>query len=229
MPTESTKPDVYTELLAQVTTWRLRPGALLSEADLAQQMSVSRTPIREALARLRREGLVVQAAGQTAVVAPVSAETAVELYQAREALEPYALLLAAHSIDHSHFADFEKRFAALAAAPTLSFSDVFTLSQEFDKAVQDACGNAYLARLLQELSAHTGRLRHLTRNDHDRLRRSVRQRADIAAALTAGDGHRAAVLDHSRLRDSLEVVLRELTGHLYNPSHPDPIITAPAP
>lgn len=187
-------------------------GTVLSESEIAAAMSVSRTPVRQAVARLRRDGLLHQPPGRSAVVTAVSAETAVELYQAREALEPYALTLVARSRERDHFTSLAGSFNELASADGIDLDDLHALSREFDAQVRKRCGNGYIARLLEELSVHTARLRMLARGDQDRLHASARQRSAIAHAVARGDGPEAARLEAARLSDSLAVVLRELLG-----------------
>ncbi|GGF11793.1 GntR family transcriptional regulator [Williamsia phyllosphaerae] len=223
MPPTDRAPGVYDTLLERIVSWDLPPGAVLSEIELADQLSVSRTPIREALARLRRDGLVTQSAGRSAAVAAVSAETAVELYQAREALESYALMLVAQTRVHDTFSEYVDRYRQLAESTEIAAEDVYALSGEFDAAVRAACNNAYLSRLLKELSVHTARLRNLARDNQDRLRRSVTQRMEVVAAVARGDGPEAARLDSLRLADSLAVVIDELLGTTQQPPRSEPL------
>lgn len=82
----------YEKVRALIVRGRLLPGTRLTEADVAQELHVSRTPAREALRRLRQERLLVPAgvgdgAKVRLAVAPVTAEEARELYTAAGALE----------------------------------------------------------------------------------------------------------------------------------------------
>lgn len=65
----------------------MESSAWLREAELAQELSVSRTPVREALKRLSMEGLVTIKAHQGAMVAPITLEDTLNIYAVREALE----------------------------------------------------------------------------------------------------------------------------------------------
>src|SRR6476646_10902876 len=85
---------VYDHLRAEILSGRLGPGAELAEVALAEQLGVSRGPIREAIGRLASEGLVTVRPRRGAVVSSLSKEEFLELYQVREALELMAVKLA---------------------------------------------------------------------------------------------------------------------------------------
>ena len=86
--------EVYDQLRAQIARGELRPNERLVEADLAQRLSVSRTPIRESIQRLAVDGLVVNRRRAWFVREHSPAEITA-LYEVREALEGYAARLAA--------------------------------------------------------------------------------------------------------------------------------------
>jgi DNA-binding GntR family transcriptional regulator len=87
---------VRAQLRELIVSGALAPGARVSEAELAAQLDVSRTPVREALARLDGEGLV-QAAGRGVRVRTLSADELVAVYRVRAALEALAAETAAES------------------------------------------------------------------------------------------------------------------------------------
>lgn len=86
--------QVYDILLGMILAGELRAGSPLQETDLAVRLGVSRTPIREALARLSEFGVVMTRTNHTAVVRPLGAEELVHFHQVREALEGKAAELA---------------------------------------------------------------------------------------------------------------------------------------
>ena len=75
----------------------LEPGTPLSEVDLSKRLGSSRTPVRESLHQLSREGLVRLVPGRGAFVAEISMRDIIELFQMREALETHAARLAAQA------------------------------------------------------------------------------------------------------------------------------------
>src|SRR5262245_66499160 len=77
---------VYEELKSAIVDLRLAPGDPLREAALAEQLGVSKTPIREALTRLEQEGLVETTSFTGAVVSGYSRQDLIEIYELRELL-----------------------------------------------------------------------------------------------------------------------------------------------
>src|SRR5437762_8309628 len=88
---------VYEELKSAIVDLRLAPGDPLREATLADQLGVSKTPIREALTRLEQEGLVETTSFKGAVVSGYSSADLEEIYELRELLEGAAARAAATS------------------------------------------------------------------------------------------------------------------------------------
>ncbi|WP_158862314.1 GntR family transcriptional regulator [Leifsonia sp. AG29] len=208
----------YETLSQQITSWALPPGTHLVEAELAASIGVSRTPLRDALARLRGEGLVDQEPGRGAVVSPVTAEHAVAIYQARDALESYALRLAAESTRTAAFASFANEFGALASRAA-DAEAVASCSARFDAAVLNAADSPVIASLIAGLMGRVHRLRRLAATDSGRLQASCVQRQSVAIALEAGLGAAAVAANSARLRSSLDSVLHRLLSHLAPPEH----------
>lgn len=209
----------YRELREQITSWALPPGAHLVETDLADRLGVSRTPLREALGRLRHDGLVNQEPGRGTVVSSVTAEDAVAIYQARDALESYALRLAAEGAPAA-FRAFADEFARLAAA-TPAADDIADCSARFDAAVLESAQTPVIASLLADVDGTVQRLRRLAAGDDARLRESCLERRRVAMALSTGDGAAAAAANSARLRSSLDAVLSRLLQHLAPPIQPN--------
>jgi len=91
-----TKSDyAYTRLREGVLSGELAPGTVLNQAGLAKTIGISTTPLREALRRLKAEGLVELDAHRDARVAPLTAEEARDLLEVRRSLDPLAVGLAA--------------------------------------------------------------------------------------------------------------------------------------
>lgn len=83
--------DVYAKVKAMILSNRLRAGQKLAHQHIADQLQVSRTPVRQALERLFQEGYVVRLPARGYYVAEINSREARDLYQMRMALEPYAL------------------------------------------------------------------------------------------------------------------------------------------
>src|SRR6516225_7163056 len=99
---------VYEELKSAIVDLRLAPGDPLREATLAEQLGVSKTPIREALTRLEQEGLVETTSFKGAVVSGYSRQDLIEIYELRELLENAAARAAAESMSEEDRARLDR-------------------------------------------------------------------------------------------------------------------------
>ena len=100
---------VVERLRALILSRQLQPGQRLVQADLAEQLGVSRTPIRDALTRLAHEGLVNLTSYKSATVACFSAADLEEIFAVRIGLESYAAFMAArHVADAEQCSGFER-------------------------------------------------------------------------------------------------------------------------
>lgn len=201
----------YGELRELILSGRLAAGTPLSEIELAERLGVSRTPLRAALARLALEGLVDTTRGRTGVVSEVSAASITELFELREALETHAARLAARRRDPAVFAALADRFAA--APELLGRGDTdgyYALVADFDRALDDALGNATFRGALDGIRLHLARARRLATDNPERLVRSAEEHGLICSAIRDGDGTLAASATTVHLKASLATILTTL-------------------
>ncbi|MGE5522640.1 MAG: GntR family transcriptional regulator [Rhodospirillaceae bacterium] len=98
----------YQRLKQMILAGGLAPGEALVERTLASRLLVSRTPVRAAIMRLEKEGLVRVVEGKGAFVAACSVEDMIEIYQMREGLEPIAARLSCAHIEAKQLERFEQ-------------------------------------------------------------------------------------------------------------------------
>jgi DNA-binding GntR family transcriptional regulator len=192
----------YARLREDVLDGVLAPGAVLAELEQSARLGVSRTPVREAFARLVHDGLAQPVGGRGLVVAPLDVADLEQLYDVREALEVKAARLAA-AHPGAPFGAFAQRFAH---APELvdagALDRYYALTAEFDAAVDEAVANPWLVRALADVRTHLVRIRRLARHDPDRLRTAASEHQLIAEAIAAGDADLAAHAVHVHLHRS---------------------------
>ncbi|QLD11513.1 GntR family transcriptional regulator [Microbacterium oleivorans] len=198
----------YATLLREIQYGELAPGTVLGEVEQAARLGVSRTPLREALRRLRADGLVRQASPRVTVVADVDAADIVALFAVRRALEETAARLAAGRGDRAAFADLRDAFAETGAVtdPDAYYARI----ARFDAALDEAAANGYLASALAIVRTHLVRVRRLARDNPDRLAASIGEHRLIAAAIAAGDADLAAHATHVHLHNALTSILDSL-------------------
>ena len=194
----------YEHLREEIVTWRLLPGTPLAEVEQAARLGVSRTPLREALARLREDGLVEAQSGRGLVVTAVTTRDVEALFEVRLALEGAAVALAARRGEAAAFEVLAGRFAdAGAPADEDGRRAYYDLVAQLDAAVDEAAGNAHLAGALRGLRTHLARVRRLSQEDAERLTAAAAEHRLIAEAIAAGDADLARHATHVHLHASL--------------------------
>jgi DNA-binding GntR family transcriptional regulator len=196
----------YNALREDIIEWRLRPGTVLAEVEQSERLGVSRTPVREALARLTAEGLTTAAGGRGVVVTDVSLDSIDELFELRETLECRASALAAERGDPGIFA--ELRIKLLAASELLTSADparheYYALVSELDEAIDAAIGNGYLVQATTALRIHLVRIRRLAADDAARLHAAAAEHAAIAEAIASSNPRLAGAATTVHLHRSL--------------------------
>jgi DNA-binding GntR family transcriptional regulator len=164
--------DVHEALLERIVAGELAPGTRLRQAALADELGVSRTPLREALVRLAREGLVEFTPNRGATVAGRDFGDMQQAWRARLVIEPGAGRLAAELRD----AESIERMRESVRQQRLVAGDLttsFALNREFHLSLVQASGNAHLAQFAELL--------WLTRIGVPIFARQVRNRRQILA------------------------------------------------
>lgn len=194
--------DVYDALLDMLTAGSLEPNAPLAIDRLAKSLSVSPTPVREALARLEHTGLVSRVANRGYRVAPpMSPRQMSELVDARLVLETGALERAMNYREKL-LPDLESAFEAHAnAAAELTFGDslrdisrvraYYTADWSFHQTILDTCGNRYISRAVNDMSFHLHRMRQTIGDQVTDAPQALEEHRRILDAVRYGDTVRA--------------------------------------
>ncbi|HBQ86706.1 MAG TPA: hypothetical protein DD811_09550, partial [Syntrophomonas sp.] len=108
--------EVYHYLRNAILEERLKPGQRIIERKVADKLSVSRTPVREAIRKLEQEGLVNYVPNRGAIVASLSATDVWEIYTIRSVLEGLAVRLAAQHLNSADMAEIEELMSQMEQA-----------------------------------------------------------------------------------------------------------------
>jgi DNA-binding GntR family transcriptional regulator len=197
---------VYASLRRALVAGDFDPGEPLIEADLCRRFAVSRTPVREALAKLERDQLVRVVPKKGAFVRTLSHAEIRELYQLREALEGLALRLAAPRVERAELEDFARRFRELRGRRRLAYTDVRALGEEFHRYLVKRAGNTRLVQTLEDLREQLQPVWTMAIIAPRRVHGLVREHLGIIAALECGASRRAErlMIEHvRRVRDAI--------------------------
>lgn len=200
----------YATLLDEIQSGALAPGTVLSEAEQAARLGVSRTPLREALQQLTADGLVAQLSPRVTVVTGLDADDIRALFEIRRALEETAARLAAVRGDAERFAGLARELASVRLDADAARDEYYALIARFDRAVDDAVANDYIAAALRTVRTHLVRVRRMARDRPERLAASVAEHRLIAEALAARDADLAAHATHVHLHNALAGILDSL-------------------
>lgn len=189
--TETQAQRVFRLLRSSIATGTLSPGSSISEAELARQFNVSRTPIREATLRLEQEGVLTRAAGRL-VVAALSYEAAANLYTTRAALEgmcAYLATLAASPSKLDALAEIVDRSREALEARDLD--GVVNDNAAFHRAIEDLAANRLLSETLRRIELWTQRYQRAAVVSFGRAEDSLADHRLIVAVMRTGDPVRA--------------------------------------
>jgi len=172
----------------------------LDERSLAGQFGISRTPVREAMAQLEREGFVRSVPRRGVYVVRKSKCEVIELITAWAALESMAARLITQNASDEEIASLRRMFATFENGEIRAHLDEYSeINIEFHQTIIRLSRNAVLVQLAENLFTHMRMIRRKTIGEKDRADRSIRDHMHIIEALEARDTARAETLvrDHA--------------------------------
>jgi DNA-binding GntR family transcriptional regulator len=201
--TESYKSRAYAALkdaIVAMDIYRSRADIRLDERRLASDFGVSRTPVREAMAQLEREGFVRAVPRRGIYVVRKSKKEVIELITAWAALESMAARLITQTAPDAEIASLRKMFARFENGGVHAKLDEYSeVNIEFHQAIIRMSKNGVLISLAENLFTHMRMIRRTTIGEQDRADRSIRDHMSIIEALEKRDTRRAEELvrDHA--------------------------------
>ena len=199
---------VYRALKTEIIKGSLKPGTKLSEGKIAEQMGVSRTPVREALKELAAEGFVKMNPNQAVVVSNASVEDVQEVLQIRGVLEGLAARLATKMISEEEIKELEKYQKQMEyytkKDDVLAFSE---MDAEFHELILNVCGNNRLIQIRKNLSDQAHRYRIRSLSVPGRLKYSLKEHQEIVEALKRKNAEQADRLSQKHIENVLANIL----------------------
>jgi DNA-binding GntR family transcriptional regulator len=213
--------QIYTLLRDAIVSAELAPGRQLSENELASLLGVSRTPIREALQRLRDDRLVEIVPQLGTFVTRISEDAVADAQFVREALECSAVRAAALRVRDQDLAGLEAIIRRQEAArEAADFDGFYVLDDDLHHALCDLSGHEIAWSLSQRAKGHLNRVRRLSLPEPGYLMEMISEHRAVVAAVAARDPDEA---EHA-LRHHLRMVLSTLPA--IRAQHPDYFDTA---
>ena len=203
---------VYVTLREHLCSGLVPSGQPLQESTLAAQLGVSRTPVREALARLASEGLL-GSDGRSFIVPALSEADIDDIYELRLLLEPEALRQVATRISgKAQIVPFREQLAAMVAAHAENDVEAFMdANYRFRAAWLDLVPNRRLLRAIELYADHVRYLRALTLGSREVRTVVLNGLKRIASSLSAADGAGASAAMRDHLLEAKRILRNALT------------------
>ncbi len=212
----SSGPYLYAALSDQIVRAELAPGERLSETELGERLGVSRTPIREALGRLRDDRLVEVRPQIGTFVARISPQAVSDAQFIREALECTSVGVSAELATEESMAQLEENLRAQERATDRIDIDAWQLLDDtYHHQICDLSGHPAVWPVNERAKSHLNRLRRLSLTMPEYLPSMVEDHRAVADAVGSHDPDGA----ESALREHLRAVLREVPK--IREQHPD--------
>jgi DNA-binding GntR family transcriptional regulator len=180
------------DVIVSLDVYDSRDDVRLDERRLAQDLGVSRTPVREAMAQLEREGFVRSVPRRGVYVVRKSKKEVIEMITAWAALESMAARLITQIASDEEIAMLRKMFAKFENGTLHAKLDEYSeVNIEFHQSIIRMSKNGVLISLAENLFTHMRMIRRKTIGEHDRADRSIRDHMNIIEALERRDTARA--------------------------------------
>lgn len=183
----------YTKIEEMIITRRLPPGSMISEVQLATELGMGRTPIREALQRLRQIGFVEMLPRRGTLVAGIDIRHQLELLEVRRPLEELVVRSAAQRATPDERANLRKLAKRMIqAADRENMTDWIRVGREVHEAEVLATHNSMLVTSMQPIHAQSRRFWYFHIGQNRAYVEGGKLHADVLNAIAEGDGDRAA-------------------------------------
>jgi DNA-binding GntR family transcriptional regulator len=203
---KSKKTIVYETLKRRIITNSLKPGEPLNEGTLSKELKISKTPVREALQQLERDGFVENVPGRGCFVSRISFEDVKELFETREILECGVIRRAALKGDPEKIEGVRKKFESLESNGERNPKSHFKAGDRIHAYLFESFGNNRLNEIYRRLLEHVERMRiyFFTQAQEERSANSYKEHLEILDALASRDPERAEQAMRTHLRNSIE-------------------------
>ena len=207
----SLEEKVYLSLEEQIISQKLRPGESVTEMKLSRELGVSRTPVREALQRLDREGLIKLIPNKGAVVLGISEQDLMDIYKIRMRLEGLAARIAAEKRDEAFCRELRDNVELTEFYMTKgNIEKVKNLDSEFHDIIYRCCESRMLGKTLSELHRYISSYRKLSLAVSGRIDHSLSEHREIYEAIACGNTDAADALMSEHVERALENLLQIL-------------------
>ena len=197
--------EVYQQILDAITAGLIDPHKRIVQEWLADQLQVSRTPVREALIRLENEGVLMRDGRSGYRIRPISDEEVVQVYQAREAIECFAAGCLARKGNDQIVAELRKVIEQQDQVSKKSTKDYFDANRTVHRAFVEATGNPFLLEMFDAIWNRSVSFYLFAEMVDVDLPKSLNEHLTLCDAIASGSESKACKAMRAHIRDGLNL------------------------
>lgn len=202
---------VYNDIVRLISSGHYPPGTRLDEQQIAEELGVSRTPLREAISKLVKDGLVEHRPYKGNYVKRFTSKEVFDLYEVRKGLESMAVRLAIPHLTTDSISELRVILGQIETALEANDLEVYGFADKrFHDAIAHLSGNQTLISLLAHLSGQVQLIRTMANQDPSVVEITAMERPGIVDAMVAGDATEATRL----MEEHIELVQRSTTARI---------------
>ena len=210
---------VYEQLKRQILTGEITPGTRMMEVELADEMGVSRTPVREAIRKLEKEGLVTIEPRKGAYASDISVKDMIDTMEVREHLESLAAHLAAMTMTEEQREELERITEGYTQAIyNNDMEEMIHYDELFHKGIVYASGNKTLIQVSEAVQELSLRFRYLYYDDLSRYGSMPMEHKEILEAIENRDAEAAKECAKNHVKRLKDFVIR-VGEHAFKHEH----------
>ncbi|KAF0193722.1 MAG: transcriptional regulator GntR family [Bacillota bacterium] len=199
---------VHEKLRTAIMRGELPSGERLFDTQLAKQLGVSRTPVREALRMLEQEALIVVTPRRGTIVYRLKQEDAIEIYNIRSVLEGLALRLAAQNITHQEIVQLREKLEKMRPLPE-NLAGYMAVHVEFNSIIIGASRSPRIEQLVASFASQLRNLRGISLTTPERQLLAWKEHCAIADAIESRDAELAEMLARRHVERAKEAYLMQ--------------------
>jgi len=203
---KSLRDVVYEELKMQILTGKVAPGTRMMEVELAEKLGVSRTPIREAIKKLEKEGLVSVELRRGTYVSQVSKEDIIHILEVRQKMDGLAAYYAAQRATKEQIEAIKEAEAEYMNAVRSDTAEAIKIDEKYHAAVVEATNNKTLMQMISELQELVLRFRYIYYDHFKNADKMIAEHSDIVKAIENGDAEKAQKLAEEHVGSLMDLV-----------------------
>lgn len=201
---------VYEELKMQILTGAIVPGTRMMEVELANEIGVSRTPVREAIRKLEKEGLVTIEPRRGAYASQISTKDMVEILEVRQNMEGLAAFFAASRMTSDQMEELkiiEEKYNE--AVKSGDMQEMIKYDTKFHRMIVESCNNKVLVQMIEQLQELVLRFRYIYYDNFKRAENMPEEHMEIMQAIETGNAEAARNAADTHIDRLKELVIND--------------------